>query len=247
LPHECHARETIERIERRGKEDNLPELRRFAAISGYWVEMSHLRSTPAASRVHALEEVMNSANAYDAGCLAELKAWSAMVNGDGTAGLRHAQEAVASFDQAGSCWHRIFGRAVLGWAYAETKDFGNARRWVEEARSLAEQTNLHVLDAQFDQIDALLAEARGEPLQKLIEKFLTGSSAYGTGLPLRFFPSVAPRLCALALRMNIEPAYARALIRTWRWRSEDPTDEKWPWPIRLYTLGGFELHVRDEP
>ena len=72
----------------------------------------------------------------------------------------------------------LLGReSVLGWVYAETKDFGNARRWVEEARSLAEQTNLHVLDAQFDQIDALIADPHLEPLQELIEKFLNGSSA----------------------------------------------------------------------
>jgi hypothetical protein len=70
-------------------------------------------------------------------------------------------------------------QSVLSWVYAETTDFGNARRWVEDARSLAEQTNLHVLDAQFDQIDALIADAHREPLQELIEKFLNGSSVYG--------------------------------------------------------------------
>jgi DNA-binding SARP family transcriptional activator len=57
---------------------------------------------------------------------------------------------------------------------------------------------------------------------------------------------VIPRLCALALQSNIEVSYVRALIGTWRWRPEDASAEYWPWPVRIYLLGRFELYVNGE-
>jgi hypothetical protein len=72
----------IKRIERRVEEDGLFELRRFAAITGYWLEMSHARSDQAEPWIRILEEVIDPTNAYNAGRLAGVKAWSGMVNGD---------------------------------------------------------------------------------------------------------------------------------------------------------------------
>ena len=246
VPQEDLARDAIQRIERRGREDNLSELHRFAAITGYWLEMSHLRTVQADHCVQALEAVMNPANAYDAGCLAGLKAWSCAASGDATTARRHAAEAVALFDEAGSCWHRILSRGVLGWTCAEAKDYESAMRVVEEARRLAREANLNVLDAQFDQIEAIIAVEQGADVQDLLRRLFSSASRYGTGLPLRFFPTVAPRLCALALKSDIEVPYVRALIRCWGWRCEDATAEEWPWPVRVYTLGRFEVYVRDE-
>jgi DNA-binding SARP family transcriptional activator len=246
VPLEGHAREVIQRIERRGKEDHLPELRRFAVISSYWVEMSHLRVAEAARWLQIFESVINPASAYDAGCLAEIKAWSCMASGDAATAMYHAAEAVAWFDQAGSCWHRIFSRGVISWVCAENKDNDQAVRWLNEARSLAREASIDALDVQFDQVDAMIGDHSDERLRPLLARFLSSAAEHGTGLPLRFFPTVAPRLCALALKLDVSRSYTRALIRTWKWRSEDPTLDDWPWPVRIYTLGRFELYVRDE-
>ncbi len=246
VPQEDLARDTIQRIERRGAEDNVSELHRFAAIAGYWLEMSHLRTAQAGHCAQALETAMNPTNAYDAGCLAGLKAWSCAASGDPTTARRHAAEAVALFDEAGSCWHRIFSRGILGWACAEAKDYETAMRVVEEARRLARETNLNVLDTQFEQIEAIIAIEQGADVRELLRRLFSSASRYGTGLPLRFFPTVAPRLCALALKSDIEVPYVRALIRCWGWRSEDATAEEWPWPVRVYTLGRFEVYVSNE-
>jgi DNA-binding SARP family transcriptional activator len=50
----------------------------------------------------------------------------------------------------------------------------------------------------------------------------------------------------LALQSNIETSYVRALIRTWGWRPDDASAEAWPWPVRIYLLGGFELYINGE-
>jgi DNA-binding SARP family transcriptional activator len=64
-----------------------------------------------------------------------------------------------------------------------------------------------------------------------------------------FRPKVIARLCARALEANIEIDYARRLVNVHH-LVPDPAahaPEAWPWPVRIYALGGFEVHVDDSP
>jgi DNA-binding SARP family transcriptional activator len=54
------------------------------------------------------------------------------------------------------------------------------------------------------------------------------------------------RLCAKALEHNIEPEYAKKLIRT-RGLLPEGAVANWPYPIRVHTLGRFELLKDDKP
>jgi len=58
--------------------------------------------------------------------------------------------------------------------------------------------------------------------------------------------SLLTPLCLKALEVGIETEYVKGLIHTCRLIPESPPVhlEHWPWPIRIYTLGRFEL-VRD--
>lgn len=63
-------------------------------------------------------------------------------------------------------------------------------------------------------------------------------------------PGVTARLCAKALEMGIEKAYVKEIIL--RRRLTPPLEagtgalalDEWPWPLKIYTLGRFEI-VRD--
>jgi PAS domain S-box-containing protein len=248
VPQESRAREAIERLDRLGLEQELPQLRRVAAIDGYWLEMSHLRTTPAARWLKVLEEVMDPDNAYDVGCFLGLKAWSCLLDGDVTSGLSAAQDAVTAFDEAGSSWHRIFSRAVLSWAYSAANDFDNAEQLSEEALELGRQMNIDLYHIFANQLHALRSIDEGDEtaVNAMLEQLFSSASAYGTGLPLRFIPTHIPRLCAAALVANIHASYVRALVNTWGWPCDDYAVEAWPWPVRLYSLGRFELYVNGE-
>jgi hypothetical protein len=57
------------------------------------------------------------------------------------------------------------------------------------------------------------------------------------------------RICAQALKEEIEVEYVRGLIRK---RHLKPVGElydleAWPWPVRIYTMGRFEVVVNDKP
>jgi DNA-binding SARP family transcriptional activator len=48
-------------------------------------------------------------------------------------------------------------------------------------------------------------------------------------------------MCGEALSAGIEPDYVRSLIRRFGLRSPSPEQEAWPWPLKIYTLGRFEI------
>jgi DNA-binding SARP family transcriptional activator len=69
-----------------------------------------------------------------------------------------------------------------------------------------------------------------------------------TGLRiLTLLPSTLARLCARALVLDIEADYVRELIRSNHLVPENPgtVHDSWPYPLKVYTLGRFEL-LRDE-
>lgn len=64
-----------------------------------------------------------------------------------------------------------------------------------------------------------------------------------------FKPDDVTRLCAAALDADIEVEYIQTLIRK-RGLLPDLTttpSERWPWPVKVYTLGRFGLVVDDQP
>ncbi len=56
-------------------------------------------------------------------------------------------------------------------------------------------------------------------------------------------------LCRKALESGIEVEQVKKMIRTYNFVPEDPPLllDNWPWPVKIVTLGGFELLVDDRP
>ncbi len=64
-----------------------------------------------------------------------------------------------------------------------------------------------------------------------------------------WIPSLMARLCSIALKAGIEVEYTRDLIRQRELFPYTPPLDipHWPWPIRVFTLGRFEILVEDTP
>ena len=56
-------------------------------------------------------------------------------------------------------------------------------------------------------------------------------------------------LCRKALESDIEIEQVKKMIRTYNFIPEDPPLhlDNWPWPVKIFTLGGFELLVDERP
>jgi len=66
---------------------------------------------------------------------------------------------------------------------------------------------------------------------------------------LTFFrasPAVAAQVCALGLEHQIEPAFVREVIAARQLDAVRPDLSAWPWPIRVLTLGRFQIELGGE-
>jgi LuxR family maltose regulon positive regulatory protein len=64
-----------------------------------------------------------------------------------------------------------------------------------------------------------------------------------------WIPTIMAGLCARALAAGLEPDYVRGLVQKRGLEPESPPveAEAWPWPIKIRTLGRFEVLRNDEP
>lgn len=80
----------------------------------------------------------------------------------------------------------------------------------------------------------------------LLKQGLTLGARQGYVNMSRWNNATMSRLCAKALEYDIEPGYVRKLIIKRRLTPEQPA-ENWPYPIRINTLGRFELEKDSKP
>lgn len=57
---------------------------------------------------------------------------------------------------------------------------------------------------------------------------------------------IAARLCAAALKLGIEPEFARQVVRERNLPAPSRYERHWPWPIRIHALGGLTVEVGDK-
>ncbi|MBP9915519.1 MAG: hypothetical protein KBF24_04855 [Thiobacillaceae bacterium] len=90
------------------------------------------------------------------------------------------------------------------------------------------------------------AGERQAALESLREGLAIGARWNYGHLFLYAAPDVEGRICALALEEDIEPRYVRRLVRQRAPRPPADAGERWPWPVRIFTLGGFRVVLGEE-
>jgi DNA-binding SARP family transcriptional activator len=120
-------------------------------------------------------------------------------------------------------------------------------RALEDSRSMNSRFFEHYCLLVSSRI-ALSQDDRNEGIRLLREAMALGRA--GDYVNRHFWQAdTMAGTCALALEKGIETDYVRNLIKR-RNLTPDPPPlhiENWPWPLRIYTLGGFEIVKDDRP
>lgn len=186
---------------------------------------------------------------------AEMNYWLANVllaqaRGDATAAHGHALRALPAIDAVGAAYFRANFRPLVASAFADVGAYGEALALVAGAREQVQGTYLEVMETQFLLEEAYVFHLRGdaqaarERLALALPLALTGSGEHA------YAQRVLSRnrtLLELALAAGIETEFVRRTIRMWRHPPPAADIAGWPWPIRVRTLGGFEVQVDDAP
>ena len=176
---------------------------------------------------------------------------AAAQRGDWQQALDHARSGMAMALESGVPFleahcHIELARALLG--------CGDGSEWAEHidaARSIGQAMSSRVVDYLCLEAEATAAFKHGEEglgRERLVQA-LALSHAMDGPTWLMAGPQASARLYECALAAGIEVDHVRRLIRRHRLMPPEPATaaESWPWPIRVYTLGRFEILCDDQP
>lgn len=197
-----------------------------------------------------LEEIGNTLPAYPKTITVHyhfLRAWHALLVEDLQASWHYIREGHAGASASGMAIVEILAEYNLAQVLHRRGENNKARLHLGKFHQASRTLNSALLEfmyllarAQFD-----LAEGAAETAQAHLRRALR----IGRQKDYFFFPfwqpSVMADLSAAALEAGIEIEYVRELIRR-RGLLPDPSrpaGTNWPWPVKLTTLGGFELLV----
>lgn len=185
------------------------------------------------------------------------RAWHLLLTGHPRRAAEHLESVADRVASLGTpyyhgLWH--IGRAQIAHALGETEA---ARGHAETTRQLALEIKSPVLEWYALLIDAYVALQDGREAEGLgaLRRGLALGRRHGY-VHLEFYqPTVMRSLFARALAKGIEPEYVVGLIR--KLSLTPPGDESpgaetcyldaWPWPIKINTLGRFEILLDDQP
>lgn len=88
--------------------------------------------------------------------------------------------------------------------------------------------------------DRALSDAR-------LREALVRSGDTATRVRFRWYPRALAAMLPIAIERDIEMTSACLLVREFDVAPPSPDTEHWPWPVRVFTLGRFELQVEDKP
>ncbi len=202
----------------------------------------------AAALLPALEAALNPARRMDLTLFHFARCWYAARRGDLAAALRHGQSAIDGACETGALTiqtYCLLGRVHLQLALGEP------------AQALAGVRALRLRCAGASRLlefDTLLLEAYcalrcGDQPGAMapLRAGLALGRRHDYRNTVRWCPEVMARLLRRALEADIEPDYAKQLIRARGLAPDTPEVEQWPWPVQLYCLGRFSLVLDGAP
>jgi LuxR family maltose regulon positive regulatory protein len=183
-------------------------------------------------------------------------AWYAILKGNPSLAAEHMETVSAKAAKLGTPYYRALwhiGMAQVAFLQDRVMD---AKAHVQTAHLLSLDMKSNVMEWYSLLIDAYVLFQEGKETEGLLllRHGLSLGRRHGY-VHLEFYqPAVMAFLYAKALEKRIEREYVKGLIRKLGLTPPESVDsasalylEEWPYPIRIYTLGRFEIISDDKP
>jgi LuxR family maltose regulon positive regulatory protein len=196
------------------------------------------------ANIQSLKNAVNPMRPLDMGVLQRALSDYALAQRDTALAVEHAQTAVTLADQSGSKPNQGQWRVLLAAMLVEDGRDAEALDCLDAARSLISGAWYDRMMCDLYLVDACIALKRRDLARchsSLGSAFCVPSGEFFASLVFIFHPALMSGLCAEALRAGIRSEYVKGLIRQYRLVPASPDAEAWPWPIMIYTLGGFRV------
>ncbi len=205
-------------------------------LAGAERSLGEMESTLAPTRRHA-----DAMHQY-------LCAWLYLLRGDAARAAAHAERALTHAVETGMVFLQATCRLAVANIEVDRGRHGDAALRVSEAWDLIRGIGSLPLEYMAHLTEARIAPD-GATEEAGLESLRAGMALGREHGYLNTFwwwqPRAMTRLCETALAARIEPDYVRRLIVGNGLAPEVPPMEveEWPWPLRVFTLGRFELVI----
>jgi DNA-binding SARP family transcriptional activator len=180
-----------------------------------------------------------------------LASWLAILDGNLPATRAHADAALRLTTQAGALFPIICCRHAIAQILFEQGEREAARMHLEDALRQARAMRSPIMEylCLLVEVDVAFRERDEAAAFPALGRALALGRERGFLMGGWWRPTLVARLCGRALTAGIEVEYARRLVQVHRLLPDpaDPAPEAWPWHVRVYALGRFEVQVDEGP
>jgi LuxR family transcriptional regulator, maltose regulon positive regulatory protein len=178
-----------------------------------------------------------------------LKAWKYLLEGDLAQAASHADHGLEFGRAMGRPLMTPAPHLVKAMIMHQLMDDEKAFEHLSEIRKNSGSTTLFQVDFMTFLIEAQIALDNGDESggRDFLSKAMGIGREHGYVNSFFWVGSMMARLCMKALEAGIETDYVRSLILKRNLIPDVPVLhlENWPWPLKIYTLGHFEM-IRDD-
>lgn len=225
-------------------------LDRMVAGQGVYAALT-ARDLPLAERfIEAMGSVQGDARALDVAHLAWMRAAVALAHGDVGPGLALAHEVVRIAIACGADMPELQGNHLVILGMIASSREREAHEMLDAMIDRSDALGLSFLfhAALMIKADLLLTSGDAAAGLATLRRALEFGRAKGAWSIQPWAPwQILQRCCIAALRANIEVPYVTEMIKRQRLPAPDIDIPQWPWPIRIHTLGAFNVLRAGEP
>lgn len=203
----------------------------------------------AKKHLREMKQVMRDGHRMEEAALHFLLAWLSFTEGEYGKGLEYSLLSKTMCKTLGFDFGRSLNCSLLAQAFTQAGEFDQAEQELQELAQLASESGSHLLEVMHGFASAWLNLCQGQHTQASQQLTITIQIAQYQGIYA--YPGMLRQIAAeLALFAASHQIANDFIIRfVHRWDLQPATlsqlNTRWHWPIRAYTLGHYEVLLRD--
>lgn len=198
--------------------------------------------------MEALQRVVNPARLLERAHQLWCEGMYETVMGNFAAGVEHHKAALVAAEAIGGAAHKLVDFVLQCAPLVLSGRVAEAAALAEEGLRFARECKVRTWDACFVLVLAWCRYEQGDQREadRLLEQAIDVGGD-GTYRYFRWLLQGCRKMLSVALQRGIRTQSVLKIVRHFRYTAPDPLQENWPWPVKIRTLGKFEIEVGGQP
>jgi ATP/maltotriose-dependent transcriptional regulator MalT/DNA-binding SARP family transcriptional activator len=227
-------------------------LREVEARLAHWRGFCERRAgllEEARATIRRLEQLPSPRHGIRAGLLDTLRGYVAFDEGDLERALDQALPVQRIAEEVGQMMSTILMYIIGSSILIAAGRFEEANASLDLATDQIKDTALAHQRGAIELMRAWLALRKGDDTECIghVATMLALSRVEPEGTCIRWYPRILSDVLMFALENGVEMDATRQLIRDCKLQPNGLVSDAWPWPVKIYTLGRFEILINGKP